>query len=247
MGKWDVFENEETYFSWIEKVLDGCWRVLKDNGAMYLFVKDGFMSFFMKLLTKHKYHFKNVLIWGKRNPLQNILHTNYNQALEVMVFAIKNKEKKKSTPLIHNNLKQQTIQVPRDISNHDYEINMHNYLLTSICQKPERITIMELEEKSHKTQKPIEVLLKPILVSSNPNSIVLDCCCGVGSIPHASKLLKRNFYACEINPIYHKYADLRLKNELQGFSVSKRTKFVIQRLLALNKKRKPLSEYMGGT
>jgi modification methylase len=98
--------------------------------------------------------------------------------------------------------------------------------------QPERI-IDQHGNNLHKTQKPIEILLRPILVSSNKNSVVLDATCGLGSTCEAARLLHRNYIGCERDPIYYDYALKRLNRKLPSYSLSLRLQYIIRRLTAV--------------
>lgn len=62
----------------------------------------------------------------------------------------------------------------------------------------------------HPTIKPLELVKKHILHSTQPNDIVLDCFCGSGTTCLACKETRRRFIGMEIDPEYHKIAVNRL-------------------------------------
>ena len=64
----------------------------------------------------------------------------------------------------------------------------------------------------HPTQKPVELLEKLILYSSNVNDIVFDCFAGSGSTLVASKKNDRNFIGIEIEEKYCNIIKKRLDN-----------------------------------
>lgn len=65
----------------------------------------------------------------------------------------------------------------------------------------------------HPCAKPLEIMKTHILVSSDPDQIVLDPCCGSGTTPVAAKGLDRQFIGIEINPDYVRIAEDRLRQE----------------------------------
>jgi adenine-specific DNA-methyltransferase len=67
-------------------------------------------------------------------------------------------------------------------------------------------------EKFHSTQKPIPLMERLILTSSNPNDIVLDIFGGSGSTGVACKMHNRNFIGCEIDKTYYEKSLERIKN-----------------------------------
>ena len=66
----------------------------------------------------------------------------------------------------------------------------------------------------HATQKPLKVMSKPILLSSNENDIVFDPFLGSGTTAVAAKQLNRNFIGIEISEEYCEIARQRLRQEV---------------------------------
>ena len=70
------------------------------------------------------------------------------------------------------------------------------------------------KEFGHETQKPLELIKKYILLSSNENDVICDPFMGSGTTAVACKHLKRNFIGIEISPEYCKIAEQRLRQEI---------------------------------
>lgn len=66
------------------------------------------------------------------------------------------------------------------------------------------------EQYLHPTIKPLEIVKKEILHTTQPNDIVLDCFCGSGTTCVAAKETGRKFIGMEINEKYYKIAVDRL-------------------------------------
>ena len=62
----------------------------------------------------------------------------------------------------------------------------------------------------HPTIKPLELVKRHILHSTQPNDIVLDCFCGSGTTCVACKETGRRFIGMEIDKEYHRIAVNRL-------------------------------------
>ena len=69
------------------------------------------------------------------------------------------------------------------------------------------------EGKLHPTQKPRELAKYLIKTYPNPKDVVLDFCCGSGTIPVASKELKRKWIAIEKEKKYCDITVNRLKSQ----------------------------------
>ncbi len=65
--------------------------------------------------------------------------------------------------------------------------------------------------KEHSCSKPIDILEKLILTSSNEGDVVLDCFMGSGSTGVACNNLNRSFIGIEIDEEYFKIAEKRIK------------------------------------
>ena len=69
---------------------------------------------------------------------------------------------------------------------------------------------------NHPTIKPLDLVKRHILHSTQPNDVVLDCFCGSGTTCLACKETGRRYIGMEIDPEYHKIA----VNRLNGITAS---------------------------
>lgn len=79
---------------------------------------------------------------------------------------------------------------------------MHNFIETPICMGKERT--------KHKTQKPLQVCLPFIEISSNEGDLILDPFMGAGSTAVAASMLKRNYVGFELNKEFCRMAEERI-------------------------------------
>ena len=77
----------------------------------------------------------------------------------------------------------------------------------------------------HPTIKPLEIIKKQILHTTQENDIVLDCFCGSGTTCLAAQETNRQFIGIEVDPKYHKIAVNRLNGILANGQMSIFTKF----------------------
>lgn len=74
-------------------------------------------------------------------------------------------------------------------------------------------------KKIHSTQKPLALIERLVLASSQESQKVLDIFTGSGTTAVACKLLGRKFLGCEIDPNYYKVARERIRNaEKEGIT-----------------------------
>ena len=86
--------------------------------------------------------------------------------------------------------------------NDGYELKSKWYL--SATNKSDK------DKFNHPTIKPLELVKRHILHSTQENDIVLDCFCGSGTTCMACKETGRRYIGMEIDPEYHKIAVDRL-------------------------------------
>ena len=78
---------------------------------------------------------------------------------------------------------------------------------------------------NHPTIKPLELVKRHILHSTQENDIVLDCFCGSGTTCLAAKETGRRYIGMEIDPEYHRIAVNRLNGILANGQQSIFTNF----------------------
>lgn len=69
-------------------------------------------------------------------------------------------------------------------------------------------------QKKHPTQKPVEIIEKMILDSSEPGAVVLDTFMGSGTTAVACLRTGRNYIGFELNEEYHAIAQARITEEI---------------------------------
>ena len=84
-------------------------------------------------------------------------------------------------------------------------------------------------------QKPLKLIERLLLASSNEGDVVLDPFCGVGTVPLACEIHKRDFYAFEFNKEFVKIAKERISNW---------EKERVDSLMGLDKKRENISKLL---
>lgn len=167
-------------------------------------IKDGIdYSIFDELLRVMKNI--NIFIWCSKQQIYDILHyfNNLDTSYEILTW-----NKTNPIPMVDNTW------LP-DIEyclffrekgkvklNDGYELKSKWYI--SPINKSDK------DLYKHPTIKPLELVKRHILHSTQPNNIVLDCFCGSGTTCVACKETGRRFIGMEIDPEYHKIAVDRL-------------------------------------
>ena len=169
-----------------EEWADEFIRILKPTGNLFIFTSYNQLGRWYDCLDK-KFDTSNFMIWHKTNPAPKIFKAGFLNSCE-MIFTCWNK---------------------KHTWNFISQAEMHNFLESSICMRPER-----LSNPKHPAQKPVKILQKLIRIASNENDIVFDPFMGVGSTGVAAISLNRKFIGVEINKAYFDAAYERVNKEL---------------------------------
>ncbi len=179
LAPWDLIEFKPE--EWIEEFI----RILKPTGNLFIFTSYNQIGKWYELLDK-RFDTTNFLIWHKTNPAPKIFKAGFLNSCE-MVYTCWNK---------------------KHTWNFISQAEMHNFIESPICMKPER-----LSNPKHPAQKPVAILKKLITIASNEGDIVFDPFMGVGSSGVAALMTNRKFIGFEINPEYYKAAEMRIKEQ----------------------------------
>ena len=180
VAEWDMIDfNPE---EWADEFI----RILKPTGNLFIFTSYNQLGRWYNCLD-HKFDTSNFMIWHKTNPSPKIFKAGFLNSCE-MIFTCWNK---------------------KHTWNFISQAEMHNFIESSICMKPER-----LSNPKHPAQKPVSILKKMIEIASNENDIVFDPFMGVGSTGVAAIDLNRRFIGVELDNAYFDAARKRIDNAL---------------------------------
>lgn len=180
VAEWDLVDfNPE---EWADEFV----RILKPTGNLFIFTSYNQLGRWYNSLD-HKFDTSNFMIWHKTNPAPKIFKAGFLNSCE-MIFTCWNK---------------------KHTWNFISQAEMHNFIESSICMRPER-----LSNPKHPTQKPVSILRKLINIASNEGDIVFDPFMGVGSSGVAAIELNRKFIGVEIDKKYFMAAKKRIEDKL---------------------------------
>jgi len=194
-GEWDVShgieENHKFNLAWLKE----CQRVLTENGTIW--VSGTAHVIFSVGFAMQELGFKllNDIIWFKPNASPNLSCRYFTHSTETIIWAAKNE---KSKHIFNYKLMKQ-------ISNGK---QMRN--LWEIPPPQPR----EKTHGKHPTQKPIALLERIILASTNGGDVILDPFNGSGSTGVATLKLNRKYIGIEISQEYLDLTIKRLGDEL---------------------------------
>jgi len=207
-GRKDKWESEEVYLQWCYEWLNLCVQKLKDTGSFYLMSATQGMPYFDIYLRDKVYILSRIVWYYDSSGVQAKKY--YGSLYEPILFCVKNKNKytfnandilveaktgakrrlidyRKPVPTLYN-----TKKVPGNV----WEFPRVRYRMD--------------EYENHPTQKPIALLERIILASSNPGDIVLDPFSGTFTTSFVAKKLNRKSIGIEIEEEYVKIGLRRL-------------------------------------
>lgn len=180
VAEWDMIDfNPE---EWADEFI----RILKPTGNLFIFTSYNQLGRWYNCLD-HKFDTSNFMIWHKTNPAPKIFKAGFLNSCE-MIFTCWNK---------------------KHTWNFISQAEMHNFLESPICMRPER-----LSNPKHPAQKPISILRKMIEIASNEGDIIFDPFMGVGSTGVAAMQLGRRFIGVEIDKDYCAAGKKRIEDAL---------------------------------
>lgn len=171
-----------------EEWVDDFIRILKPTGNLFIFTSYNQLGRWYDCLD-HKFDTSNFMIWHKTNPAPKIFKAGFLNSCE-MIFTCWNK---------------------KHTWNFISQAEMHNFLESPICMRPER-----LSSPKHPSQKPVSILKKVISIASNEGDIVFDPFMGVGSMGVAAIELNRRFIGIELEHDYYLAAKKRIEAALSN-------------------------------
>ena len=186
-GKWDLLTGRE-YFSFTKKWIAEVYRILKENGSIW--VAGTYHNIYLvgHLLQKAGFEILNEILWHKSDATPNISRTRFVADHENFIWARKGKKHTFNYEIMkmENNGKQ----------------------MRSLWSRGKTAG----GKKIHPTQKPEWLLKRIILATSRPGELVFDPFMGSGTTAVVAKKLGRNFLGTEIDKKYYNDSLKRLEN-----------------------------------
>lgn len=194
--EWDKFDSIHHYDEFTREWLLACKRVLKDNGTIWVIGSYHNIYRVGAIMQNLGFWFLNDIVWIKTNPMPNFKGTRFNNAHETLIWASQNKSAKYT-------FHYKAMKIYND------DLQMRSDWAIPICNGKERLKVNG--KKAHSTQKPLALLYRIILSSSNEGDTILDPFMGSGTTGAAARRLGRNFIGIEKEPFYLETANERIE------------------------------------
>jgi len=196
-GEWDSSNGLKKDFEFHLEWIRACRRVLKPGGAIW--ISGTYHSIYQCgfALQVNKFHILNDVAWFKPNAAPNLSCRFFTASHETLIWARKDKKGKHkfNYDLMKNG------NWPEDF------IKKPNLQMRSVWA----IYPPKKDEKKfgkHPTQKPIDLLVRVILASTDDGDVVLDPFTGSSTTGLAAVLNGRKFIGIDLE---NKYLDLSIK------------------------------------
>lgn len=188
-GEWDkskgFYDDLEFHKNWLE----GCDRVLKDDGTIWITGTYHCIHQITYILLKMEYYIINEIVWYKPNAAPNLGCRCFTASHETIIWA---KKSKKSKHTFNYNLS-------KEMNNGK---QMRSVWEISTTPKSEKIF------GKHPTQKPIKLLERIIRISTNEGNIILDPFCGSSTTGVVANRFNRKYIGIDSS---EEYLNLSLK------------------------------------
>lgn len=205
-GDWDKSKGFEDDYDFHYRWLEACRRVLKPHGTLW--VSGTYHSIYQcgHALQSLNYHILNDISWFKPNASPNLSCRFFTASHETLIWARKEKKAKHTfnyktmVDWTENHKKEVVAPISKEIF---YTETLHNpgKQMRSVwaigTPKPE-----EKKFGKHPTQKPLDLLRRIVLASTNKGDIVLDPFTGSSTTGLAAVAHGRKFIGVDLEKDY---------------------------------------------
>jgi site-specific DNA-methyltransferase (adenine-specific) len=223
-GTKDKWKTDDLYRQWCYQWLDLCVAKLKPTGSLYLMAATQNMPYFDIYLSE-KLHILSRIVWFYDSS--GVQAKKYFGSLyEPILFCVKDKKNYQFN--VENILVEAKTGAKRKLIDYRKTVpSVYNMQKVhgNVWEIP-RVRYRMDEYENHPTQKPITVLERIILASSNPGDIILDPFSGTFTTSFVAQKWERKSIGIEIEEEYVKIGLRRLQilNNYKGENLKKETK-----------------------
>ena len=198
-GYHDHWENLDAYLDFLYQRLALMYRLLSPNGTLYLHL-DWHADAYARLLLDELFgaeHVLNEIIWAYHGP--SPIRRAFNRKHDTILAYVKGEGYTFNVDAVREPYHQNTVKT----FNSSAKAGFGKIPDLARGKVPEDwwyfpvIARLHNERTGYPTQKPVALLERMILASSNPGDIVADFFCGSGTTPFVASRHGRRFIACD--------------------------------------------------
>jgi DNA modification methylase len=198
-GYHDHWENLDSYLDFLYQRLAVMYRLLSPNGTLYLHL-DWHADSYARLLLDELFgadHLLNEIIWAYHGP--SPIRRAFNRKHDTILAYVKGEGYTFNVDAVREPYNQNTVKT----FNSSSKAGFGKVPDLERGKVPEDwwyfpvVARLHNERTGYPTQKPIALLERMLLASSNPGDIVADFFCGSGTTLFVAAQHGRNFLACD--------------------------------------------------
>jgi len=217
-AEWDTFESQKKYVEWSMEWIKEAHRVLDPHGSLYVC---GFSEILADIKWAASSLFKGCkwLVWYYRNKAN--LTNDWGRSHESLLHFRKNKKIIFNADNVRISYNLHTLKYPKHPQAKTSQYgNGKEYVWTPHPKGAKPKDVFEIptltnnswEREKHPTQKPIELVKKCILASSNPDGLVVDPFGGSGTTYAVAEAFNRKWIGSETDTNYCNIIKRRLQD-----------------------------------
>ena len=227
-GDWDKSRGPELNHEFNLEWLRRCQRVLKPNGTIWITGTHHVIFSIGYAMQQLGYKILNDIAWEKPNPPPNLSCRYFTHSTETVLWAAKNEKSKhlfnyqamrkvtgKQMKTVWRGLATEPQRTPSEEEN-----NSEKNSVPSVPLWQSNVWTMtapggdEKQFGKHPTQKPVALIERCLLASTNEGDLVLDPFLGGGTTAIAAIKLKRGCVGIELDEAHAKLAIIRTDGEI---------------------------------
>jgi len=195
------------YYTFIDRVLRECKRILKPTGSIYLKHSSRQIGKIISILNKY-FIFRNLIIWTSQS--QSHPENNYDSSYEPLYFYSKT-----DNYIFHKRIQMRSKPYKYWSGKKIAFIGLMNNIWNIKKENTGCIRSKNEKEKSKDfpCSMPVGLPYRAIIFSSNENNIVLDPFIGSGTTAIACIKSKRHYIGYEIDESYYNLAKSKIDKE----------------------------------
>src|SRR5579863_2342654 len=200
-GEWDKSKGPDANHEFNRAWLAACQRILKENGSIWVSGTSHVIHSVGFAMQQLDFKLLNDISWVKPNPPPNLSCRYFTHATETIIWAAKNKKSRHTFNYRHMK-----------------EINRGKQMKSVWEIKPPES--WEKKFGKHPTQKPVALLERILLASTNEGDLVLDPFNGGGTTLLSAFRLRRHAFGCELSLDSIELSVRRICSELAHVTLS---------------------------
>ena len=200
-GIWDKSLSIKDKHEFNKKWIHECYRILKDEGTIWISGTLHNIYSIGMALEEEGFKIINNITWQKTNPPPNLACKTFTHSTETILWARKDLPKKKY---------KFNYDLMKELNNNK---QMKDVWTTSLTKPSEK------KQGKHPTQKPLEILDRIILASTDENDLILDPFCGSSTTGISASKLKRRYIGIDNSK---EYLDLSIRRYQSLFRLEKK-------------------------